>query len=286
MLPGTLFVVATPLGNLGDITPRAIETLKRAAIVACEDTRRTRGLLERFGIRPPRVVSCHKFNEKRQLAPLLAALREGKDVALVSDGGTPGLSDPGAFVVEAALKEGLPVSPIPGPSAVAAALSACGIPASAFLFEGFLPARAGERRRAVQALRDETRAIVLFEAPHRVAATVADLAAELGDRQVTLMRELTKIHEEVRRTTLRALAVDLGSRPPLGEFTLVIEGRKDEPAAVRPMSAAQLRERYAAMLESGTDRREALKTLVRETGLARKEVYAAVRSGGGDGRSE
>ena len=148
MVPGTLFVVATPLGNLADITPRAIETLKRAAIVACEDTRRTRGLLERFGIRPPRVVSCHKFNEKRQLAMLLAALQDGKDVALVSDGGTPGLSDPGAFVVEAALKEGLPVSPIPGPSAVAAALSACGIPASSFLFEGFLPARAGERRRA------------------------------------------------------------------------------------------------------------------------------------------
>jgi len=283
MPTGTLFVVATPLGNLEDVTPRALATLTRAAIVACEDTRRTRGLLAHFGIRPPRLVSCHRFNEKRQLETLLSALRSGDDVALVSDGGTPGVSDPGAVAVRAALEEGLPVSPIPGPSAVAAALSVCGREASTFVFAGFLPARSSPRRRALESLRDETRTLVFYEAPHRVAGSVADMAAILGDRPVTLARELTKLHEEVRRTTLRELAGDLAARKPLGEFTLVVDGASGavtvaEGAAATP---AGLRRRYAELLEAGTDRAEALKRLVKETGLPRREVYAAVRSGGG-----
>ena len=280
MPPGTLFVVATPLGNLSDITPRALETLQRAAIVACEDTRRTRGLLTHFGIRAPRVISCHKFNEKRQLDTVLDALRDGKDVALVSDGGTPGLSDPGAVAVEAALNEGLPVSPIPGPSAVAAALSVCGFEGSSFVFAGFLPARAGERRRAIETMRDESRPIVLFEAPHRVAATVAGLAEAWGDRPVTLLREVTKMHEEVRRTSLSQLSEALRANPPRGEFTLVVAGRgaAEKPeAGEESMSGDRLRSRYRELLESGIDRRLALKTLVREAGLSRKLVYEAVR---------
>ncbi|HZI94907.1 MAG TPA: 16S rRNA (cytidine(1402)-2'-O)-methyltransferase [Patescibacteria group bacterium] len=282
MPSGTLFVVATPLGNLSDITPRALDTLKRAAIVACEDTRRTRGLLSHFGIRAPRVISCHKFNEKRQLDTVLAALREGKDVALVSDGGTPGLSDPGAVAVEAALNEGLPVSPIPGPSAVAAALSVCGFEGSSFVFAGFLPSRAGERRRAIEALRGETRVIVLFEAPHRVAATVAGLAETLGDRPVTLLREITKMHEEVRRTSLVELSEALRASPPRGEFTLVVAGRPEGAeigAVAEKMTGDQLRRRYGELLDAGIDRREALKSLVREAGLSRKVVYDAVRTG-------
>jgi len=288
MPPGTLFVVGTPLGNLSDITPRAIESLRRAAIVACEDTRRTRGLLEHFGIKPPRVISCHHFNEKRRLEGLMEALQRGESVALVTDGGTPSVSDPGSLVVEAALARGLPVSPIPGPSAVAAALSVCGFTADSFLFAGFLPARGGPRRRALESLRAEPRTLVFFEAPHRIVAAAADMLAVLGDRRVTMARELTKLHEEVRRASLSGLVEDLRSRKPPGEYTLVVEGAGDRPAAptTRPDGRAaatpeQLRRRYAEMIESGTDRATALKALVRETGLTRREVYSAVRPGDG-----
>src|SRR5688572_16373965 len=186
-MPGTLFVVATPLGNLKDITARALEVLRSVAMVACEDTRRTRGLLAHFDIHPPRVISCHGFNERRQAGPILAELQAGRDVALVSDGGTPGVSDPGALVVDAALAEGLRVSPVPGPSAVAAAVSVCGLAATGFLFAGFLPARAGARRRAIESLAGQTLPLVLFEAPHRVAAAAADLRDILGDRPITVL---------------------------------------------------------------------------------------------------
>jgi 16S rRNA (cytidine1402-2'-O)-methyltransferase len=277
-MAGTLFVVATPLGNLGDITARALEVLRSAALVACEDTRRTRGLLSHFGIHPPRVISCHGFNERRQASPILAELRAGHDVALVSDGGTPGVSDPGAVVVDAALAEGLRVSPIPGPSAVAAAMSVCGLPAGGFVFAGFLPPRSGARRKAVEALAGHAVPLVLFEAPHRVAACVADLRDLLGDRPVTLLREATKLHEEVRRTTLEELAVSLkeGTVPPRGEFTLVVEGRRagQRPGAVDP---AALSARYHELLEQGVERREALRRLARESGLPRRAVYDAVR---------
>ena len=295
MNPGTLFVVATPLGNLDDITPRALDALRRAAIVACEDTRRTQGLLTRFGIRPGRLLSCHKFNERARLDPILSVLREGSDVALVSDGGSPGLSDPGAPLVAAALAEKLPVSPIPGPSAVAAAISVCGFPCASFHFAGFLPARAGPRRRAIEALRAVTVPIVLFEAPHRVEAVVADLHSILGDRPVTLLREMTKMHEEIRRMNLAELSVSLEARPARGEFTLVIRGYEEgesstgDPDARHavPASPAELRERYARLLDGGIQRREALKCLVRETGLSRREVYRAVRPPAGEkGSSE
>jgi len=290
---GTLFVVATPLGNLDDITPRALDALRRAAIVACEDTRRTQGLLTRFGIRPGRLMSCHKFNERARLEPILTALREGGDVALVSDGGSPGLSDPGAPLVAAALTEGLPVSPIPGPSAVAAAVSVSGFACSAFHFAGFLPSRAGPRRRAIELLRPIAVPIVLFEAPHRVGAVVSDLREILGDRPVTLLREMTKMHEEVRRTSLAQLAASLSARTPRGEFTLVIRGYEQgddavaEAAGARPApEPAALRERYARLIDAGVERKEALKSLVRESGLPRREVYRAVRPPAGAGSSE
>jgi len=293
MPAGTLLVVATPLGNLDDISPRGLAALKRAWLVACEDTRRTRGLLERYGIKPPRVISCHRFNESRQAATILAALKEGKDVALVSDGGTPGLSDPGAALVEAALSEGLPVCPIPGPSAVAAAVSASGFAAASFFFAGFLPPRSGLRRKSIEALAHVEHPLVVFEAPHRVAATARDLLALLGDRPVTLLREMTKLHEEVRRTTLGSLARELEEAEPRGEYTLVIQGspkikrmaRRPAGADADPLEAPpgagvnrdDLLRRYRTLLASGADRREALKSLVRETGLPRRDVYAAVR---------
>ncbi len=280
MRPGSLLVVATPLGNLQDVTPRALEALRGAALVACEDTRRTRGLLEHLGIRAARLLSCHKFNERRRCEEVLEVLRRGGDVALVSDGGTPGLSDPGALLVQEALAAGLPVSPIPGPSAVAAAVSVSGFPASSFLFVGFLPARASERRRALEGLRDERAPLVLFEAPHRAAASAADLLAMLDDRPVTVLRELTKMHEEVRRTTLAALAERLALEPARGELTLVVQGAPEADLRRRsPPPGAELRKRFEALLAQGIDRRRALKTLAAESGLSRSEVYRAVSQG-------
>lgn len=284
MPAGTLFVVATPLGNLEDIAPRALETLRRVKLIACEDTRRTRGLLSRFGIPAGRLLSCHRFNERSRLEPVLDALRDGSDVALVSDGGTPGVSDPGAPLVAAALEAGLPVSPIPGPSAVAAAVSVCGFQASAFHFAGFLPSRSGPRRRAIETLRVLDVPIVLFEAPHRVAGAAADLLDLLGDRPVTLVREVTKLHEEVRRTSLSKLTARLRADAARGEFTLVIEGRAQDAAdaassgAATPPAPDAIREQYRRLLAAGTDRREALRIVCRETGLPRARVYAAVHA--------
>jgi 16S rRNA (cytidine1402-2'-O)-methyltransferase len=286
---GTLFVVATPIGNLEDITPRAVETLRRAAVIACEDTRRSGALLRHLGIRPARIVSYHKFNERGRRDLILSALRSGQDVALVSDGGTPAISDPGAVVVEAALQEGLRVSPVPGPSAVAAAVSVSGFMSASFLFVGFLPAVSGPRRRALEDLRAESRPMLFLEAPHRVARAARDMLEVLGERPVTLVREATKLYEEVRRTTLSALADGYASGTPRGEFTLVVQGglparrsrargRPGEETASRSASPSDLRGRYEQLLEEGIDRREALKIVMRESGLPRRDVYIAVRS--------
>ena len=291
-MPGTLFVVATPLGNLEDITARALDVLRSVSMVACEDTRRTRGLLAHFDIHPPKVISCHGFNERRQAAAILSELRAGRDVALVSDGGTPGVSDPGAVVVDAALAEGMRVSPVPGPSAVAAAVSVCGLASTGFLFAGFLPPRAGARRRAIEALAGQELPLVLFEAPHRVAAAAADLRDILGDRPVTVLREATKVHEQVERTSLARLARSLeegqgeageiaGGMIPRGEFTMVIAGHRGEPAPA-PAGPDELRERYRALTGQGVDRRDALRRLARETGLPRRVVYDAVRKESGE----
>ena len=274
---GTLYVVATPLGNLEDITGRALRTLAAARLVACEDTRRTRGLLTHFGIRPPRVISSHRFNEKRQTRSILQALLAGEDVALVSDGGTPGVSDPGALVVQAALEAGLRVSPVPGPSAVSAAISVCGFAATGFVFAGFLPARGARRARALAAVAAETRPIVLLEAPHRIASTAADLLDGLGDRPVTLLREATKLHEEVRRTSLAELAESLRGRPGRGEYTLVLSGTGDRDGESVPLADEAIRQRHESLIAGGMDRKEAFKMVVKESGRPRADVYALLR---------
>ncbi len=282
--PGTLHVVATPLGYLEDLSPRAIRVLTAARIVACEDTRRTRRLLTRFGIRPPRVVSCHRFNEKARLRPLIEAIEAGEDVALVTDGGTPAVSDPGALVVAAALEAGLPVSPVPGPSAVAAAVSCSGFTAAGYLFVGFLPAKGAPRREALGRIERETLPIVLFEAPHRIDRTCADLIAALGDREVTVVREATKLHEEVRRTRLASLAEALRARGARGEYTIVLRGAGEPTSAATPLSPDDIASRYEALLAGGADPREALRAVVRESGRPRREVYALVRGGGAGAR--
>lgn len=271
-MPGTLYVVATPLGNLDDLSPRARQVLASVAAIASEDTRRTARLLARFGIDTP-TVSLHRFNERERLAPVLARLREGDSVALVSDGGTPGVSDPGRLLVQSALEEGLTVSPVPGPSAVVALLSASGLPADRFVFDGFLPARAGERRRRLRELRGETRTLVLFEAPHRIHASLADLDEILGARGIVLGREMTKVHETLLHGTARALLEQLGPEPVRGEITLAIAGASGTTAEEVDAGTRRLREAWAAAREaSAGDPRLALRRCARELGIGRAEL--------------
>lgn len=271
-MPGTLYVVATPLGNLDDLSPRALETLRRVDVIACEDTRRTGKLLARYAIERP-VISCHRFNERQRLEPVLVRLRNGENVALVADAGTPGVADPGALLVRAALEEGVRVCPIPGPSAAATLLSASGLPADRYVFEGFLPHRVGERRRRLRALRDERRPVVIFETPHRLAATLADIDEIFGARRVVLGRELTKLHETILVGTARDLAPRVGESPR-GEFTLVLEGADDDASKSSEPRAETARKVWRAALAAGDgDRRAALKQASRELGMKRAELY-------------
>lgn len=226
---GTLYVVATPIGNLDDISPRACQVLGSVDLIAAEDTRRTRGLLSKFGVKTP-TISCHDHNEASRSPVLLKRLQGGESVALVSDAGTPLLSDPGLPLVRAAHDAGVPVVPVPGPTALAAALSVAGEPAGRFVFEGFLPRRAGPRRARLQGLARETGTVVLFESVHRVRETMAELQAQFGsDRPASIVRELTKLHESVYRGTLGTLAEQLGVKITLkGEFVLVIAGASEK----------------------------------------------------------
>jgi len=229
MTPGTLYVVATPIGNLEDITLRALRILKEVDLVACEDTRRTRGLLSHYDVHVP-VTSYFEHNKLRKGETVLRALRDGRSVALVTDAGTPGISDPGVLLVRQARAEGLPVVPIPGPSAVVAALSAAGLPADGFVFDGFLPVKPGRRLHRLEALRDLERTVVCYESPHRLLATLEAIGQVFGDTQVVVAREMTKQFEEMVQGTSRALRERFGARPVRGEITLVIPPVKARPA--------------------------------------------------------
>lgn len=222
---GTLFVCATPIGNLSDITLRALETLKGVDLIAAEDTRVTLKLLNHYGIRKP-LVSYHQHSPSKRVEWLLHQLKEGKNIALVCNAGTPGISDPGVSLVQAALRERIPVVPIPGASAVTAALSVSGMNAQQFLFLGFLPRKRKERRKWLELVKSLPFTLVVYEAPHRLRESLEDLLEILGDRVTVLCRELTKVHEEVTLTTLSALLRRYEVEDPLGEFTLVIEGAK------------------------------------------------------------
>ncbi|HET6365886.1 MAG TPA: 16S rRNA (cytidine(1402)-2'-O)-methyltransferase [Pseudomonadales bacterium] len=228
MPPGTLYVVATPIGNLEDLTLRALRTLKEVALVACEDTRRTRVLLSHYGISVP-VTSYFEHNKRVKGEVILRALRDGKSVALVTDAGTPGISDPGFRLVKDARAEGIPVTPIPGPSAVVTALSAAGVPADHFVFEGFLPVKPGRRLNRLRALRELETTIVCYESPHRIAASLAAIAEIFGETSIVLARELTKQFEEIVEGTPGALAERFAGVAARGEFTLVIPYSKHAP---------------------------------------------------------
>jgi 16S rRNA (cytidine1402-2'-O)-methyltransferase len=271
---GTLFIVGTPIGNLQDLSPRAAATLAQCRVIACEDTRTTRTLLDRNGI-SARLLSYHKFNERLRAAELLAVLGRGESVALVTDAGTPGVSDPGAHLVRRARAAGHRVVPIPGPSALTALLSSSGFASGPFTFVGFLPHRQGERRRLLEALRDEARPLVFFEAPHRLIASLDDVLAILGDREGCLGREMTKVHEEFVAGPLSVIRKAFEGRPVRGEITFVVAGAPaGTAAATRP--AAPVDPPGAAverLIAAGWDRKEAMRRVARERGLSRRAVY-------------
>jgi 16S rRNA (cytidine1402-2'-O)-methyltransferase len=268
---GCLYLVATPIGNLEDITLRALRVLKEADLIACEDTRQTQKLLQHYAIHKE-MVSYHAHNELMRAPELVIQLEEGAQVALVSDAGTPAISDPGHRLVVLCLRHHIPVVPIPGPSAFVAALAASGMPTDEFLFVGFLPSRAGARRKKLDALKSEPRALVLYEAPHRLAETLADAADILGSRHAVVAREVTKIHEEFLRGTLADLRDAARKRAPRGEITLMIgPAVEGEPQAVPSVSLRQRVEQLEA--ESGLDRKAALKQAARERGLGKRDAY-------------
>jgi 16S rRNA (cytidine1402-2'-O)-methyltransferase len=271
---GTLYVVATPLGNLNDLSPRAAEVLRQAPVVAAEDTRRTRGLLSHLGASPT-LLSFHAHSGERRVDTLLEILKEGRDLALVTDAGTPGVSDPGTDLVAAALEAGIVVVPIPGPSAPATALSAAGLPADRYLFLGFIPRKGTERSRLLARAAAEEWSVVLFEAPTRLVALLRDLAAAAGPGRLALVaRELTKLHEELRRGTLAELADYYSMNPPRGELTIVVEGT-GTPAAP-PDRTADAVEEATALLAEGLSRREVARRIAETTGISRNDAYRLV----------
>lgn len=271
--PGTLFVVATPLGNLQDLTARAAAVLRAAPVVAAEDTRHTRRLLSHLDAHP-RMLSVHAHADPARLRQVVALLLDGQDVALVSDAGTPAVSDPGAALVRLAREAGVVVVPVPGPSAVTAALSAAGMPADRFLFLGFLPRKGAERRALLARASSEPWAVVLHEAPNRLAGLLTDLAsAGTPGRKAVVARELTKIHEELRAGTVADLAAHYDAHPPLGEVTVVLEGVA--PGAAR-VDVGALESRARALLADGLSRKDVVTRLTESTGLPRNEVYRLV----------
>jgi len=269
---GTLFLVATPIGNLEDISLRALRVLREASLIAAEDTRRTQQLLTHFQI-STRPTSYFEHNKLAKLDTILAALEIG-DVALVSDAGTPNLSDPGYELVRAALAAGHAVVPIPGPSALLAALVASGLPSDSFIYLGFLPRKENERRRLLASLAAEPRTLVAFEAPHRLLESLADIEAALGDRPVAVARELTKLHEEIVRAPASAARRHFEQKEVLGEITLVIGGAATGPAAApAAWDSERVQAELARLLSAGAQKKEAARQVARLAGWPAREVY-------------
>lgn len=275
MVQGTLYLVATPIGNLEDISQRALRFLRDADLIACEDTRHTARLLARYEISTPR-ESYHKFNEGKRTARLLQRLREGARIALVSDSGTPLVSDPGYEIVSACRREGIRVIPVPGPSAAIAALTGSGLPADSFFFAGFPPARSSQRKRRFEELAAVPATLIFYEAPHRLLSSLSDMAAVLGPRQAVVARELTKIHEEFLTGTLPELLDQLQTREKIrGEIVVVVERGETsrEPSEYPDSIKQQLEEEIQ---KTGLSRKEALKSIARQRGITRKQAYQMI----------
>lgn len=270
-MPGTLYLVATPIGNLADITHRALQVLKDVDLIACEDTRHTNKLLNHYGI-TTKTISYHDHNEQQRAAQLIEQLKEGSDIAVVSDAGTPSISDPGFRLVRAAIENDIAVVPVPGPSALISALIAAGLPTDEFFFAGFLPSRPNARRNRLHELQSVPGTLIFYEAPHRLVATLKDALEVLGEREAVVARELTKLHEEIRRGRLSKLAADYADRKNdiRGEIVVLIDRNVIGVAARETVSVADLVKQYE---QDGLDHRAALKKAARELGLSRAEAY-------------
>ncbi|MBM4260107.1 MAG: 16S rRNA (cytidine(1402)-2'-O)-methyltransferase [Deltaproteobacteria bacterium] len=267
-MTGTLYIVATPIGNLEDVTLRALRILKEVNLIAAEDTRHTQTLLRHYDIRTP-LVSYHEHNERAKAQELVADLLAGKNVALVSDAGTPAVSDPGYRLVVAAVAAKVNVVPIPGASASVLALSASGLPTDRFAFEGFLPAKTRERRSLLQALRVESRTLLFYEAPHRLADSLRDLQEILGDREIVIARELTKLHEEFLRGRVSEVLAALGDQAIRGEITLVVRGASEPGDISKEIIQAEI----AKLKADGVRVKEIAEIIGEKYGLAKREVY-------------
>lgn len=267
---GTLYVVATPIGNLSDITPRAVEVLKTVDLIAAEDTRHTRKLLSSLEIHA-RLVSFHEYSEPGRVRELVEALCSGKNIALVSDAGTPVISDPGEALAIAAAEAGVELVAVPGPCAAAAALSVCALPVKRFFFEGFLP-RDASREAALLELCRRAVASVLYESPHHLSRTLLELASRIPERRIALCRELTKLHEEVLRMSVREACEYYAAQEPRGEFVLVLEGAGEQPA--EEASDEQILEALQALLEAGETRKSAAAQVAAALNVSKNRVYA------------
>ena len=271
MATGTLYLVSTPIGNLEDITFRAVRTLREANLIACEDTRHTAKLLQHYGIDRP-TISYHEHNESERSLALLDRLQNGETIAVVSDAGTPLISDPGYRLVSAATQAGINVIAVPGASALLTALAASGLPTDEFHFAGFLPPKTGQRRKELERLADLNCTVVVYEAPHRIVDALEDIGEVYADAPVVVTRELTKMHEEYLRGTADSILLDLNARPSIkGEMTIVI-GRR---VAVQTDSRS-IPDAVADHMRQGLSRMDALKAVARERGLSKREVYAAM----------
>ena len=267
--PGTLYIVGTPIGNLEDMTFRAVRILQTVDLIAAEDTRHTGKLLHHFQVATPQ-ISYHTHNQSTRTPELVDRLQQGKAIALVTDAGMPGISDPGYELVKACAAAGVEVVPIPGPSAAIAALSAAGLPSDRFVFEGFLPAKGPARRAFLETLKSETRTLIFYEAPHRLRQVLPDLALLGPERQIVLARELTKLHEQIWRGTIAAAIDYYRDREPQGEFTVLVAGA--EPAE-RVLSEESLIAELQDLLKQGLSRSEASRQLAQQTALPRRQIY-------------
>ena len=274
-MEGMLFLCATPIGNLKDITPRVLETLESVDVIAAEDTRNSIHLLTHFGIKTP-MTSYHEYNKVEKAQTLISKMREGKNVALITDAGTPAISDPGEVLVDMCNKEGIKVTSLPGPCALITALTLSGLPTRRFCFEGFLPDNKKQRSYILEQLENETRTIILYEAPHHLLATLRLLAEHLGNRRIVLCRELTKKFEDTIPTTLNAAVAMYESEEPRGEYVLVIDGKNREEIEKEKRDSFEsmsIEEHMSFYENAGLERKEAMKAVAKDRGVSKREIY-------------
>lgn len=286
-MPGTLYLCATPIGNLGDMTPRVAETLRTVDVIAAEDTRNSMKLLNCFEIHTP-MTSYHEYNKVEKARRLIQQLQEGKNIALITDAGTPAISDPGEVLVRMCRESGIPVTSLPGPTACITALTLSGLPTRRFCFEGFLPADRREKREVLEELARETRTMILYEAPHHLLRTLRELREALGDRDVTLCRELTKKFESVMPTTLDKALEYYEAQEPRGEYVLVLRGRSPEEKRreeIAGWESMSIEEHMAYYQDRGMDGKTAMKQVAKDRGVGKREIYAYLHkeeNGGGE----